>query len=123
MTILLIAGSPSEPSRSAALLDAVAERLQFRHRAVERLNVRDLPPQALLLADTGHASIAAAAMTWAWTWPLSSPEPRATIRSPLSPSRIGVQGSPCTSDLNRSARSPPRQWHERPGSWNSRPRS
>ena len=61
MTILLIAGSPSEPSRSAALLDAVAERLQLRHRAVERLNVRDLPPQALLLADTGHASIAAAA--------------------------------------------------------------
>jgi FMN reductase len=61
MTILLIAGSPSEPSRSAALLDAVAERLQLRHRAVERLNVRDLPPQALLLADTGHTSIAAAA--------------------------------------------------------------
>ncbi|WP_342128452.1 NADPH-dependent FMN reductase [Hydrogenophaga sp. OTU3427] len=60
MSILLIAGSPSEPSRSVALLDAVAERLQRRHGAIERLNIRELAPHALLLADTGHPGIKAA---------------------------------------------------------------
>ena len=57
MSILLIAGSPSEHSRSAALLDAVAERLDARHTFVDRLHIRDLSPQALLLADTGHPSV------------------------------------------------------------------
>lgn len=58
MSILLIAGSPSERSRSAALLDAVSLRLSVRGTAVHRLHIRDLSPQALLLADTGHRSIA-----------------------------------------------------------------
>lgn len=58
MTALLIAGSPSERSRSAALLDAVAQRLQVRGAPVQRLHIRDLSPQALLLADTSHRSIA-----------------------------------------------------------------
>lgn len=58
MSALLIAGSPSERSRSAALLDAVSQRLQVRGAPVQRLHIRDLSPQALLLADTSHRSIA-----------------------------------------------------------------
>ncbi len=57
MTVLLIAGSPSERSRSAALLDAVSHRLAARGAQVERLLIRDLSPQALLLADTSHLSV------------------------------------------------------------------
>ncbi|MFM2036392.1 MAG: reductase [Pseudomonadota bacterium] len=61
MSVLLIAGSPSEHSRSSALLDAVAARLRAKadHRrlALERLQIRDLSPQALLLADWGHPSV------------------------------------------------------------------
>jgi FMN reductase len=57
MSVLLIAGSPSERSRSAALLDAVAQRLQFRGVQVERLHIRDLSAQALILADFGHPTI------------------------------------------------------------------
>ncbi len=57
MSILLIAGSPSEHSRSAALLDAVSKRLGLRHALIDRLHIRDLSPQALLLADVGHKSI------------------------------------------------------------------
>jgi len=57
MSVLLIAGSPSERSRSAALLDAVAQRLQFRGVQTERLQIRDLSPQALILADFGHRTI------------------------------------------------------------------
>jgi FMN reductase len=60
MSILLVAGSPSERSRSAALLDAVSQRLRG-HGLVERLHIRDLSPQALLLGDSAHRSIAAAA--------------------------------------------------------------
>lgn len=58
MTILLVAGSPSERSRSAALLDSVNLRLVARGAHVERLHIRDLSPQALLLADTAHRTIA-----------------------------------------------------------------
>jgi FMN reductase len=57
VSILLIAGSPSEHSRSAALLDAVQARLGG-HVLVDRLHIRDLSPQALLLADVHHKSIA-----------------------------------------------------------------
>ncbi len=60
MSILLIAGSPSQQSRSAALLDVVVERLDQRHTFVDRLHLRDLSPQALLLANTGHPSVARA---------------------------------------------------------------
>ncbi len=60
MSALLIAGSPSERSRSAALLDAVAQRLSVRGALVNRIHIRDLSPQALLLADTGHRSISQA---------------------------------------------------------------
>jgi len=61
MTVLLIAGSPSEKSRSVALLDGVQQRLQARGSHVERLFIRDLSPQALILADFGHPSILHAA--------------------------------------------------------------
>lgn len=60
MSVLLIAGSPSERSRSAALLDGVQERLRLRGARTERLHIRDLSPQALILADFGHPSISAA---------------------------------------------------------------
>lgn len=57
MSVLLIAGSPSERSRTAALLEAAGSRLESRGAQVERLKVRNLSPQALLLADFGHPSI------------------------------------------------------------------
>ncbi len=60
MSVLLIAGSPSERSRTAALLEAAGTRLEARGVLVERLRVRDLSPQALILADFGHRSISAA---------------------------------------------------------------
>lgn len=60
MTVLLVAGSPSERSRSAALLDAVSERLQRRGVHVQRLQIRDLSPQALLLGDTAHRTVSRA---------------------------------------------------------------
>lgn len=57
-TVLLIAGSPSAPSRSAALLDEVSRRLVLRGNVkVERLNIRELPAEALLLAEWGHPAI------------------------------------------------------------------
>ena len=60
MSALLIAGSPSQRSRSAALLDAVGLRLALRGAHHEQLHLRDLNPQALLLADTSHRSVAQA---------------------------------------------------------------
>jgi FMN reductase len=60
MSVLLIAGSPSERSRTAALLEATGQRLEARGALVNRLRIRDLSPQALLLADFGHYSISQA---------------------------------------------------------------
>lgn len=60
MSVLLIAGSPSEKSRSAALLDGVQYRLRQRGAYAERLQIRDLSAQALILADFGHRSISQA---------------------------------------------------------------
>jgi FMN reductase len=40
-----------------ALINAVAQRLQFRGVQVDRLPIRDLSPQALILADFGHPTI------------------------------------------------------------------
>ena len=57
MSVLLIAGSPSERSRTAALLEGAGTRLENRGVQVDRLKVRNLSPQALLLADFGHPSI------------------------------------------------------------------
>lgn len=61
MSVLLIAGSPIEKSRSGVLLDGVQSRLHAsvdeRRLHVTRLRIRDLSPQALLLADGGHLSV------------------------------------------------------------------
>lgn len=57
MSVLLIAGSPAERSRSAALLEETGRRLARRGAVVEQVLIRNLSPQALLLADVGHASI------------------------------------------------------------------
>jgi FMN reductase len=57
MSVLLIAGSPTERSRSAALLEHVGSQLTQHGVQVERLRIRDLSPQALLLADFGHPSV------------------------------------------------------------------
>jgi FMN reductase len=57
MTVLLIAGSPSAPSRSAVLLDAVAARLAERDVPVERLAIRELAAHALLLGEASHPSV------------------------------------------------------------------
>lgn len=50
MTVLLIAGSPSARSRSSGLLDSVGQRLQQRGVEVDRIQIRDLAPEALVLA-------------------------------------------------------------------------
>jgi FMN reductase len=57
MTVLLIAGSPSVPSRSTAMLDAVAARLTSRQVPVDRITIRELDAHALLLADVSHPTI------------------------------------------------------------------
>jgi FMN reductase len=57
MTILLLAGSPSIPSRSTRLLHYVGERLSLLGHRYSKLHVLDLPPQALLHADFSNADI------------------------------------------------------------------
>lgn len=57
MTVLLIAGSPTSPSRSSALLEAVGQRLEGRGARIERIAVRDLPAQPLLHADWSHPAV------------------------------------------------------------------
>jgi FMN reductase len=57
VTVLLIAGSPSAPSRSAVLLDAVAARLAQREVPVERIAIRELAAHALLLGEASHPSV------------------------------------------------------------------
>jgi FMN reductase len=57
MSVLLIAGSPSDHSRTAALLEAAGQRLAARGAHIDRLKLRNIAPQALLLADFGHPSI------------------------------------------------------------------
>jgi FMN reductase len=54
MSVLLVAGSPSERSRTAALLQAAGLRLSQLGATVSWLSVRELPAQALLHADFAH---------------------------------------------------------------------
>jgi len=57
-SVLLIAGSPAEQSRSTALLDSVSQRLALHGGvAIERLHIRELSAQALLLADWAHPAV------------------------------------------------------------------
>ncbi|MBC7498963.1 MAG: NADPH-dependent FMN reductase [Herminiimonas sp.] len=60
MTILLLAGSPSIPSRSTRLLHHVGERLALLGHRTSKLHVLDLPAQALLGADFNDSDIKAA---------------------------------------------------------------
>lgn len=60
MTILLLAGSPSNPSRSTLLLHHVGNRLGSLGHACSKLHVLDLPAQALMQADFANADIKAA---------------------------------------------------------------
>lgn len=57
MNILLLAGSPSNPSRSTRLLHHVGEKLVLLGHRYVKLQVRDLPAQALLHADFGDADL------------------------------------------------------------------
>lgn len=57
MSVLLIAGSPTQHSRSAGLLQAVGDKLAGQDVALDRLVVRDLDAQALLHASFGHPDI------------------------------------------------------------------
>lgn len=61
MTVLLIAGSPSAPSRSSILLDAVAARLALREVSTARLPIRELPAHALLLGEASDGALDRAA--------------------------------------------------------------
>ena len=66
MSVLLIAGSPSERSRTAALLEGAGTRLESRGVKVSRLRVRDLSPQALLLAESWSTSAAGCCTNNKW---------------------------------------------------------
>ena len=60
MTILLLAGSPSAPSRSTRLIHHVGEKLAALGHRYAKLDVRDLPGQALIRADFNDSEIKAA---------------------------------------------------------------
>lgn len=57
MTILLLSGSPSLPSRSCRLLHVVGEHLKQLGHRVKTIHARDLPAQALLHAEFNHPDI------------------------------------------------------------------
>lgn len=59
-SVLVLTGSPSLTSRTAALARHVGDELAHDGHHVTTLQVRDLPPTALLAADTGAPPIAAA---------------------------------------------------------------
>jgi FMN reductase len=59
-SILVISGSPTRPSRTAALAALVAERLASAGFVIRSLSVRDLPAEALLHARFDDPQILAA---------------------------------------------------------------
>lgn len=59
-TVLTISASPSPVSKTAAIRRFIDEQLTAQGHHVHALDVRDLPPAALLAADTTHPAIAAA---------------------------------------------------------------
>ncbi|MES2832609.1 MAG: NADPH-dependent FMN reductase [Pseudomonadota bacterium] len=58
--ILLLAGSPSIPSRSTRLMHYAGEKLALLGHRYQRLQVRDLPTTALLHAEFGNAELISA---------------------------------------------------------------
>lgn len=59
MTILLLSGSPSTPSRSSRLLHFIGDKLSELGHHVIHISLRDLPAQALLHADFKNSELAA----------------------------------------------------------------
>ncbi|GGM46270.1 FMN reductase (NADPH) [Longimycelium tulufanense] len=57
-SILVLSGSPSTASRTAALADHLAVRLRGQGHQVRTVRVRELPADALLSADTTHPKVA-----------------------------------------------------------------
>src|SRR5579859_1769046 len=57
-TVLTVSASPSATSKSAATRRRVDEQLISLGHSVHALDARDLPPAALLGADTEHPAIA-----------------------------------------------------------------
>ncbi|MEN3537283.1 NADPH-dependent FMN reductase [Microbispora sp. ZYX-F-249] len=57
-TIVVLSGSPSAVSRTAALCAHLADRLRRLGHEVDGVRARDLPAEALLSADTRHPRIA-----------------------------------------------------------------
>ncbi|MFJ6676819.1 NADPH-dependent FMN reductase [Actinosynnema sp. NPDC091369] len=64
-SILVLSGSPSPTSRTAALAEHLAERLRGDGHAVRVVRVRDLPAEALLGADATDPAIAEVVATLA----------------------------------------------------------
>ncbi len=60
MNVVLLAGSPSSPSRSHALLGHLQHELRRADALCHTLALRDLPAQALLQADVSHPDLQAA---------------------------------------------------------------
>ncbi|GAB2519029.1 NADPH-dependent FMN reductase [Nocardia heshunensis] len=60
-TLIVLSGSPSATSRTAALSEHLARRLRGDGHTVTTVRVRDLPAHALLHADATHPEIAAVA--------------------------------------------------------------
>ena len=56
-SVLLIGGSPSALSRSTGLLEWIGRKLIQNGLTVDRLPVRELPAEALLLADWTHPAL------------------------------------------------------------------
>jgi FMN reductase len=56
-SIVVLAGSPSATSRTAAVLDLLALRLTGHGHDVRVVSIRELPPGPLLAADTHHPAI------------------------------------------------------------------
>lgn len=57
MTILLIGGSPATPSSSSRLLHHVGDAMALRGHRITKLQVRELPAEALLHANCDHPDI------------------------------------------------------------------
>jgi FMN reductase len=57
-SVLVLSGSPSATSRTAALAEHLAARLRRQGHLVRTVRVRELPAEPLLAADTGHPAIA-----------------------------------------------------------------
>ena len=60
-TVLVVSSSPSEKSKTAALAQYVTDHLSSISMDTRHLRLRDLPPAALLRADTSDPAIAEAA--------------------------------------------------------------